>query len=167
MNGTDQYDDAIQDLAWPEGTCFGCGPANPEGLQLKSHLTEEADGLVATVTPEDTHNAGIPTVMCGGIAATLIDCHATWTAYTLAHLAAGRSLSELELTQESYDAHTGANYVTGELTVRYQDPTPLDRPIYLRSWLNGDVGKKMTVRCELGPDGDVSVSGDIIIIRAE
>lgn len=159
--------EAIQDLAWPEGTCFGCGPANPDGLQLKSHLAENEGGLIATFTPQDTHDAGIPNVMCGGIAATLIDCHSAWTVYTLKNLDAGRPLNDLSLTQESRDAHTGANYVTGELTVRYQQPTPLDQPVLLQSWINGDIGKKTTVRCELGPEGEVTATGEAIIIRIE
>jgi len=167
MTGTTRDVDAVQDLAWPDGTCFGCSPANSDGLQLKSFLSEDEDVLVATVSPHDTHDAGAPNIMYGGIAATLIDCHAVWTVYTSAHRSAGRPLEELKLTRDSRDAHTGANYVTGELTVRYQQPTPLDRPIHLRSWIDGDIDRKATVRCKLGPDGEVTATGDVIIIRAE
>ena len=167
MSASTHDSDAVQDIAWPDGTCFGCGPANPDGLQLKSHLAENEDGLVATVIPRETYDAGIPNVMCGGIGATLIDCHATWTVYTLEHLASGSLLSDLELTPESEDAHTGANYVTGELTVRYQQPTPLDQPLYLKSGIDGDIDRKTEVKCELGPEGDVTATGNVTIIRLD
>ena len=106
-------------------------------------------------------------VMCGGVVATLIDCHAAWTVYTLAHRDTGRPFEELELDRDSRDAHTGANYVTGELTVRYCQPTPLDRPVRLQSWIEGNLERKTTVRCELGADGEVTVTSDVIIIKAE
>ena len=42
---------ALQDLFLPDDRCFGCGPANPDGLHLKAY---ERDGTyTAEWTPED------------------------------------------------------------------------------------------------------------------
>jgi hypothetical protein len=41
---------ALQDMFLPGNRCFGCGPANPEGLHLKTY--EDGDGFVAEWTPE-------------------------------------------------------------------------------------------------------------------
>lgn len=71
---------SLQELWWPENTCFGCGPANEEGLQLRSFPT--ADGVVATWQPKRHHSAH-PGVLCGGVIGTLLDCH-TGAALSLA-----------------------------------------------------------------------------------
>ena len=51
-------------------TCFGCGPANPRGLRLKSYV---GDGCVtATFMPWPEHDNGLG-FLNGGIIATLLD----------------------------------------------------------------------------------------------
>lgn len=65
-------DTSLQDLFFPEGRCFGCGPRNPAGLQLRSFA--DGDRAVARWTPQEHHQA-VPGVLCGGIASTLLDCH--------------------------------------------------------------------------------------------
>ena len=65
---------ALQD-AWPDATCYGCGPANPQGLRIKSYWTAEGDEVFALFTPRPEHNAGFPNVTYGGLVAALIDCH--------------------------------------------------------------------------------------------
>lgn len=153
---TNQNDEAVQDLAWPEGTCHGCGPANDDGLQLKSYLSETGDQLVATFEPDAIFNSGAPNIMYGGLVASLIDCQAMWTAIVFAHLAEDRPLTD-ELIL----------YVTSELSVDYRKPTPLDQPIHLRSWIEGNPGRKTRVSCELGPDDTVTAVGDILAVRFE
>ena len=37
---------ALQDRFAPQSRCFGCGPANPQGLQIKSHVAEDGQTLV-------------------------------------------------------------------------------------------------------------------------
>ena len=59
--------DIIQDRLIPTMTCFGCGPANPRGLRLKSYL---GDGYVtATFMPWPEHDNGLG-FLNGGIIAT-------------------------------------------------------------------------------------------------
>jgi hypothetical protein len=43
---------ALQDI-WAQGTCYGCGPANPHGLQIKSYWDEAAMPCVC-VSPQAT-----------------------------------------------------------------------------------------------------------------
>lgn len=149
-------DEAVQDLAWPEGTCYGCGPANDDGFQLKSYLSEGGDRLEATFEPDATYNSGAPNVMYGGLVASLIDCQSMWTAITFAHLAAERPLTDDLLM-----------YVTAELEVDYRDPTPLDQPIHLESWVEGEPDRKTRVSCELGPDEEVTAVGDVLAVRVD
>jgi acyl-coenzyme A thioesterase PaaI-like protein len=63
---------SLQDQWNPNGTCFGCGPANAQGLRLRSFPMEE--GVIADWHPEPHHNA-YPGLLCGGIIGTLLDCH--------------------------------------------------------------------------------------------
>lgn len=146
--------EAVQETAWPEGTCYGCGPANPEGLQLKSYLSEEGDELVASFDPDEGFNSGAPNVAYGGLLASLIDCQSMWTAITSAHLEANRPLADGFIP-----------YVTAELNVEYREPTPLDQPIKLRSYVDGDVGRKTRVTCELGPNDETTAVGDVLAVR--
>lgn len=143
---------AVQD-SWPELTCYGCGPANHHGFRLRSY--EDGEALVATVHPDERFNAGLPQVLYGGYIASVIDCHAMWTAMTAASRAEGRSLGRAPRTA----------YVTGRLDVSYLKPTPLGVPIHLRGWVEGDVGQKMRIRVELGPEGDVTATGSVLAVQ--
>jgi hypothetical protein len=46
---------SLQDQFAPNLICFGCGPANEKGLQIKSFVS--GDKLVATYTPKPYHLA--------------------------------------------------------------------------------------------------------------
>ena len=142
----------IQDL-WPEEWtfCWGCGKNNKHGLQLKSYW--EDDETVATWQPKDYHLA-FPGVLNGGIIATLIDCHGTGTANAEAHKAAGDS--------EKHFMH-----VTGEISIKYLKPTPVDKPITLRARVTEMSEKKTKVSCALY-SGDVKcATGEVVTIRID
>lgn len=147
---------ALQDH-WPEATCYGCGPANPHGHQIKSYWSDDGLAIEATFSPQPQHNAGFPNVMYGGLAASLIDCHSIWTAIAFAYQAEGRALASLP----------AITYVTGELKAKYIKPTPLDVPAQLRAWVVGEVGRKTRVLCELSAGGIVTVTGDVIAVRID
>jgi len=123
--------DSVQ-TSWPDLTCYGCGPANEVGLHLESYLGEDSETLVATVQPDEIFNSGAPNVMYGGHIASLIDCHSIWTAITFAYIAENRQLG----------SSPRIAYVTGELCVDYHAPTPLDCPIELTAWVDGDPGTR-------------------------
>jgi acyl-coenzyme A thioesterase PaaI-like protein len=65
---------SFQDAHFPDGTCFGCGPANVNGLQLKSFPGPDGT-MVAEFVPTPTHQTA-EGIVCGGIVGTLLDCHA-------------------------------------------------------------------------------------------
>ena len=67
----------VQDEFAPNSICFGCGPSNKDGLQLKSYRYN--GGLVAEFECEEKHQA-FQGVINGGIIGSLIDCHGNWTA---------------------------------------------------------------------------------------
>ncbi len=56
--------DAVQDRYAPANACFGCGPANPDGLRIKSVV--DGEELVCDWTPSPHHEA-FPGVLNGGI----------------------------------------------------------------------------------------------------
>jgi acyl-coenzyme A thioesterase PaaI-like protein len=140
----------IQDL-WPEeGTfCWGCGKNNKHGLQLKSHW--EDDETVAVWQPQE-HHLAFPGILNGGIIATLIDCHGTGTANAAAHRAAGDS--------EQHFMH-----VTGEITVKYLRPTPIDKPVMLRARVTEMSEKKVKVSCDLYSSDMKCATGEVLAIR--
>ena len=63
---------SIQDRLFPDMTCFGCGPANPRGLRLKSYARDEA--VTAQFEPWPEHDNGLG-FLNGGIISTVLDCH--------------------------------------------------------------------------------------------
>ena len=144
---------AIQDQ-WPEyGTkCWGCGRNNEHGFQLKSYW--QGDETVATWRPQPYHLA-FPGALCGGVIATLIDCHATNTANAAAYKAEGLNLG----------AEPDKDYVTGSLFVKYLRPTPIDKPVTLRARVKEIKGRKITVTCSLSSEGIECATGEVVAIQ--
>ena len=71
---------SLQDRYGPESICFGCGPANRQGLRIKSRLApDNPEETVCDWTPEKHHEA-FEGFLSGGIIGTLLDCHCIWTA---------------------------------------------------------------------------------------
>jgi hypothetical protein len=69
--------ESLRDRYAPQTTCFGCGPANANGLRIKSRV--EGDDVVLEWMPEAHHEA-FPGFVNGGIIGVLFDCHCSWTA---------------------------------------------------------------------------------------
>lgn len=140
--------------AWNELDCFGCGPANDHGIGLESYLDENGDRLVATVEPEPKFTSGAENVAYGGYVASLIDCHAVWTAITFGHQAAGAPISARAM-----------EYVTSELHVDFKQPTPLDEPIHVEGRIEGEIGPRTTVQVSLGPEGETTATGEVLTVE--
>src|SRR5437763_12776042 len=68
---------SLQEKFAPKNSCWGCGPANAEGLCIRSF--PKGDEVVAEWKPEQKYEA-FPGVLNGGIIGTLLDCHCNWTA---------------------------------------------------------------------------------------
>lgn len=119
----------LQERYAPQNACFGCGPANPKGLKLRSVVQEEE--VVAEWTPEPHHEA-FPGVLNGGIIGALLDCHSNWTA----------AWSLMKKEQASHPPCT----VTAEYAVKLLRPTPTQKgPILLSARLVKFIGNHRAV----------------------
>jgi hypothetical protein len=148
---------AIEDACLPDGTCFGCGPVNLVGVRLKCHWSDDGQHVVARVEPDARFTSGFEGVMYGGAVASLIDCHSNWTALAFRYRAEGREPGTEPLIVSA----------TGTLWVRYLRPTPLDRPVDLRAWVEGEPGGKTRVLCEVSADSAVTAHGDSVFIDVD
>jgi len=70
---------SLQEIAAPEGVCFGCGCDNPHGLHIKSYWHDDGIHVMARHIPEAQYT-GWPGLVYGGLIAMLVDCHSNWTA---------------------------------------------------------------------------------------
>ncbi|HEX6549437.1 MAG TPA: PaaI family thioesterase [Gammaproteobacteria bacterium] len=129
---------SLQDTYAPESICFGCGPANPKGLHIKSFV--RGDEVVAEWTPEKYHEA-FPGVLNGGIIGSLLDCHCNWTAAW--HLMNKAGTNILPCT------------VTADYAITLKRPTPTDGPIQLRARIIESSEDRAVVEGELIAGGKV------------
>lgn len=73
----------INDLYLPGNMCFGCGLANPDGLQVKLFRDPvHQDRIIGSFTPRESL-AGFPSIVHGGIQFTALDCVAGWATLVL------------------------------------------------------------------------------------
>lgn len=107
---------ALQDAYAPASTCFGCGPANPRGLHIKSFV--RGDEVVAEWMAQPHHEA-FPGALNGGIIGTLLDCHCNWTAAW--HLMRQAHADQPPCT------------VTADYAITLKRPTPSSGPVQLRA----------------------------------
>lgn len=105
---------SLQEQFSPAGACFGCGPANPKGLHVRSFV--RGDEVVATWQAA-THHEAFPGVLNGGIIGALLDCHCNWTAAW--HLMQQSKLERPPCT------------VTADYAIKLLRPCPTDGPLEL------------------------------------
>jgi acyl-coenzyme A thioesterase PaaI-like protein len=134
---------SIQERYFPDLTCFGCGPANPKGLQLRS-LASDLPGdeaAIASFLPWPEHDNGLG-YLNGGIIGTVLDCH-------------GFAAVTLEVQRRGWVEPDDAllPYVTAGLDIRFRRPAPLVEPSQLRAVVVESDPDQMTVEVELAWDG--------------
>ena len=132
---------SVQDQFFSKGICFGCGPANQKGLQIKSY--EEGEHLVARWTPQDHHQA-YPGMLNGGIIGALLDCHCNWTAAW--HL----------MKKNNWDRPPCT--VTANYSIKLLKPTPVDQELKLISTVEESSADRATITATLEAKGIVSAS---------
>ena len=125
-------DRSLQERYAPHNACFGCGPANPNGLRIRSFV--EDDHVVAEWRPQPHHEA-FPGVLNGGIIGTLLDCHSNWTAAW--HLMRQAGADQPPCT------------VTAEYHVVLKRPTPTDVPIRLVARVAESTDDRAVIEAEL------------------
>lgn len=100
--------------------CFGCGPDHPIGLRVRCFAGMD-DGEVLSPIVIPRRFEGPPGAAHGGIVAACLD----------------------EVLAGAAARHAGRPYITGELTVRYVRPTPIERPLVGRARTIRDGGKHL------------------------
>lgn len=144
---------SLQDRYGPHTICFGCGPANPDGLHIRSFPdSSSAREVVAEWTPEPRHEA-FPGVLNGGIIGALMDCHSNWTAAY--HL------------MQQHGTDKPPTTVTADYHVRMLKPTPTDRPVRLRAWVVESADDRATVEATIEAGGAVTATcrGTFVAVR--
>jgi acyl-coenzyme A thioesterase PaaI-like protein len=144
----------LQDLAAPEGICFGCGSAHPSGLHIKSYWDADGVHVLCKHTPRPEFT-GWPGLVYGGLLAMLIDCHSNWTAMAYHYRAEGREPGTLPALE----------CVTGNLNVTYLKPTSMGVELTLKARVEGEVGRKSRVVCEVWAGDLLTVTADSVFVR--
>lgn len=137
---------SLQERFAPSNRCFGCGPANPDGLRLKSHPAAdfETSGEVhCDWTPQPRYEA-FTGMVNGGILGALLDCHSNWTAAH--HLMRARGESTPPCT------------VTADFHVKLRKPTPSNAPLHLTAKVVESGPDRATVEATLSSGGVVTAT---------
>lgn len=129
---------SLQEKYAPKNSCWGCGPANAEGLRIRSF--PKGDEVVAEWKAEQKYEA-FPGVLNGGIIGTLLDCHCNWTA-------AWHLMNK-----------AGANHppctVTADYAIKLLRPTSTSGPVFLSAKVIDSTDNRATV------DGTLSANGKV------
>ncbi len=140
---------ALQDQYFAHMACFGCGPANPDGLRLKSFLADDGT-VVASFTPWPEHDNGLG-YLNGGIIATVLDCH---SGITVTHAAYSRGWPALP--------GVPLPYVTAGLDVRYRRPAPLTDTVSLVAEIREASEPEIVCHVRLEWDGKTRAEADAV-----
>ena len=105
---------SLQEKYAPNNACWGCGPANTEGLRIRSF--PKNGEVVADWRPQKKYEA-FPGVLNGGVIGTLLDCHCNWTA-------------AFALMNRSGADHAPCT-VTAEYAIKLLRPAPTSDSVFL------------------------------------
>jgi acyl-coenzyme A thioesterase PaaI-like protein len=134
----DAESQSLQERYAPANACWGCGPANPEGLRIRSFPRGEE--VVAEWKPEPRYEA-FPGVLNGGIIGTLLDCHCNWAAAW--HL--------MNKAGEDRPPCT----VTADYAIKLLRPTPTGAHVFLSARIAESTPDRATV------DGTLTAGGKV------
>lgn len=154
MSQTANETPADQDRLAPQSICFGCGPANKDGLQIKGRWEGEGDDakFVMTFTPEPHHQA-FPGVINGGILGTLLDCHSNWCAATA--LMKQNGWKEAECT------------VTADFHVKLRRPTPAGVELRLEAQPVEMHEDRAQIHCKVYAEDKVTATCDGLFVAVK
>ena len=135
-----------QDLDFPDDAgCFACSDANPMGLQLGPFRRYGERILARFSVPDPFH--GPPGVVHGGIVATILD---------------EVSVAVALLVHER-------KVLTGELSVRYRRPCPVEKPLELSAWRTETQTRYFVIVAEARDNGELLAqsTGKFFFIKAD
>ena len=133
---------SLQDQFAPDLICFGCGPANENGLRIKSFVRDEK--VHCEFNPSN-HHQSFPGMMNGGIIGALLDCHMNWTA----------AWKLMAVNQSDVPPCT----VTAEYSVFFSAPTPSDQTLQLEAWVIESSPRKAVIEATLSAAGTITANG--------
>ncbi len=141
---------SIQEQYAPHNACFGCGPANEQGLRIRSFVS--GDAFVAEWRPQPHHEA-FPGMLNGGIIGALLDCHSNWAAAY--HLMRQNGLDSPPCT------------VTAEYAIRLLRPTPTSEAVHLTARVVESSEDRAVVEAKLEAGGKVTATckGTFVAVR--
>lgn len=129
---------SLQERYAPNNACFGCGPSNAEGVQVRSFPRGEE--VIAEWKPEPRYEA-FPGVLNGGIIGTLLDCHCNWTA-------------AWHLMNKAGQDHPPCT-VTADYAIKMKRPTPTNDTVFLSAKVTEATEDRATVEGTLTAGGKV------------
>ncbi len=130
---------SLQEEYAPNNACWGCGPANAEGLRIRSFPRDDNE-VVAAWKPEPKYEA-FPGVLNGGIIGTLLDCHCNWTA-------------SYHLMKQAGEDHPPCT-VTADYAIKLLRPTPTNDAVHLSARVVESSGARATIEGTLTAGGKV------------
>jgi len=140
------HDHDVPSLTWQRDGCFGCGPANPNGLRLQFTLSPGGKSYVSDFSLGDSF-VGPPGHAHGGIIATILD-EAMGKANKLKNKVA----------------------LTRRMEVEYLRPVPLGKPLVVEGRVTRTKGRALYNIAELrSSEGEVLARsrGKFLSINAE
>ena len=124
----------------PRCWCYGCGEANPEGLQIQFHL--EGRRAVGRFRVRPLHQ-GYPGLAHGGIAAAALDEAMGWAMYA-----------------------AGTWAVTARMEVKYRHPLPLEQEITVWGEVTRDRGRRLEAAAAIHDgDGQILAEAKAVFLR--
>jgi acyl-coenzyme A thioesterase PaaI-like protein len=129
---------SLQEKYAPNNSCWGCGPANAEGLRIRSF--PKGEEVVAEWMPQPKYEA-FPGVLNGGIIGTLLDCHCNWMAAWYLMNKAGAD-------------HPPCT-VTADYAIKLLRPTSSNGPVSLSAKVVDSTDDRATVEGTLSANGKV------------
>lgn len=142
--------ESLQERYAPNNICFGCGVANPEGLQLRSHV--EGERLVAHFHPRKHHQA-YAGMLNGGIIGTLLDCQGAW-------------MSAWHLMQKN-GLESPPCVVTAEYTIRMVLPTPATVMLRVEAEVVRSGNRSVTIRGSLSHSGQITATCEGVFVAVK
>ena len=142
-----QHSISVQDKYAPNSICFGCGPANKKGLQIKSFKTEK--GLEMEFETKIEHQA-FPGIINGGIISTLLDCHGNWAA----------TMALMEQNEEEIPPCT----VTATFSLKLRRPTPLGTKLEIIATVRELSEDRANVEMTLQANGKICATGEGLFV---
>lgn len=135
---------SLQERFAPRGLCFGCGPANPEGLRIRSFPSAEDPATLICEWSPEAHHAAYATFLNGGVIGAIFDCHCNWAATW--HLMRRDGLESPPCT------------VTADFQVKFKRPTAMDAPVTLAARAVSGEGSKVKVEATLSSHGKLTAT---------